>query len=96
MGIIPHKKNKRYNYTPRFYKGNGEGSPFEMKHKFDDFRSTVGSNGGIKSKLSSAFNELKNAPDKAASRRIVIIVFVLILLFLFFIDFDLSIFFSKP
>ncbi|WAC03295.1 riboflavin synthase subunit beta [Lacinutrix neustonica] len=95
MGIIPHKKNKRYNYTPRYYKGSGDGSPFEMKHKFDDYRSTVGSSGGIKSKFSSALHELRNAPDKSANRRIIIIISVLILLFLFIIDFDLSIFFSK-
>lgn len=95
MGMIPRKKNKRYNYTPRYYKGNGEGSPFEIKHKFDGFRSTVGSSGGIKSKFNSAINELRNSPDKAANRRIIIIILVLMLLFLFFIDFDLSIFFSK-
>ena len=39
MGIFKTKKNKKYNYTPRFYKG--ERSPFEIKHKFDDQRVTI-------------------------------------------------------
>ena len=39
MGIFKTKQNKKYNYTPRFYKG--EQSPFEIKHKFDDQRVTI-------------------------------------------------------
>ena len=39
MGIFKTKKNNKYNYTPRFYKG--ERSPFELKHKFDDARVTI-------------------------------------------------------
>ena len=39
MSIFKTKKNRRYNYTPRFYKG--EQSPFEIKHKFDDQRVTI-------------------------------------------------------
>lgn len=95
MGIIPHKKNKRYNYKPRYYKNEGEGSPFEMKHKFDGFRKTVGAQGGIKSKFNSALDEIERAPNRSANRRIYIIIAILILLFLFIIDFDLSIFFPK-
>lgn len=95
MGIIPKKKNKRYNYTPRYYKKEGDGSPFEMKHKFDGFRKTVGSQGGIKAKFNSALEELESAPDKKVNNRIYIIIAVLIVLFLIFIDFDLSIFFPK-
>ncbi len=93
MGAFKQRKNKRYNYTPRFYKG--EGSPFEMKHKFDDFRTTVGANKSVKAKLTSALDELKNSPDEDANRRILIILAVLVVIFLFVIGFDLSIFFSR-
>ncbi len=93
MGVLKQRKNKRYNYTPRYYKG--EGSPFEIKHKFDDFRSTVGANKSIKAKLNTALDELKNSPDAVANRRTLIIVAILIVIFLFVIDFDLSIFFSQ-
>ena len=37
------KNNKVYNYTERFAK-----SKLKIKPKFDEFRTTLGSNGGIK------------------------------------------------
>ena len=85
------KQNKRYNYKPRFYKG--EGSPFAMKGKFDHERSTLQASGNIKNRLLRAVDEFQNSPDKAVNRRVLIIISVLILLFLFIIDFDLTIFF---
>ncbi|WP_242085294.1 riboflavin synthase subunit beta [Aestuariivivens sediminis] len=95
MGLLKLRKNKRYNYTPRFYDDKGEGSPFQMKHKFDAYRKTVGSNSGLKTKINNAFDDFKNNPDRDANRRILIIIAILILVFLIIIDFDLSIFFSK-
>ena len=94
MGILNTRKNKRYNYQPRYYKG--EGSPYELKHKFDDFRVTVGNDRGLKTKLNNAVEDYKYNSDKSgANRRILIIIGVLILVFLFIIDFDLSIFFPE-
>ncbi|WP_370227368.1 riboflavin synthase subunit beta [Mesoflavibacter sp.] len=93
MGLLTRRKNKKFSYTPRYYKG--EGSPYEIKHKFDDFRTTVGDNKNIKQKFNNAIDELKHNPDQAANRRILIIVAVLVFLFLLIIGFDLSIFFPK-
>lgn len=95
MGILKTRKNKKFNYTPRYFDDKGQGNPFEIKHKFDEFRSTVGPNKGIKARFSDAINDFKSNPDKEANRRILIIVAVLVLLFLFIIDFDLSIFLPK-
>lgn len=94
MGIFKLRKNKKFNYTPRYYDDKGEGSPYIIKHKFDEFRKTVGSNKGIKSKFNDAIEDYKN-PDNAANKRILIIIAILVLVFLIIIDFDLSIFFSK-
>ena len=94
MGIFKTRQSKKFNYTPRYYKPKGEGSPFEIKHKFDDYRKTVGPSGGLKHKFNSAWDELKNSPDRAANRRVLIIAAILILIFLFIIEFDLSIFFN--
>jgi len=94
MGILKLRKNKKFSYTPRTYDDKGQGNPYEIKHKFDEFRTTVGSNNGLKTKINNALNELKTNKDKEANRRILIIVTVLVLIFLFIIDFDLSIFFS--
>lgn len=84
------RKNRTYNYSPRYYKG--ENSPFKIEHKLDKFRSTAHTERGIKRKFSSAMEDLKTEGDKNLKLRFLIIVAVLILLFLFIIDFDLSIF----
>ena len=94
MGLLKLRKNKKFNYTPRYYDDKGEGNPFEIKHKFDEFRKTVGTNKGLKTKFNEAIDDYKN-PDKSANKRILVIVGILVLVFLFIIDFDLSIFFSK-
>lgn len=93
MGLLSTRKNKKFEYTPRYYKG--EGNPYEMKHKFDDFRSTVGANKGLKSKINNAIDDYKHNPDQTANKRVLIIIGALILIFLIIIEFDLSIFFSK-
>jgi hypothetical protein len=93
MGLLSKRKNKKFDYTPRFYKG--EGNPFEIKHKFDEHRTTVGENPNFKQKINTALDEFKNSPDKAANRRILIIIAVLVFLFLLLMGFDLSIFFPN-
>ena len=95
MGILKLRKNKKFSHTPRSYNDNGEGSPFEIKHKFDEFRKTVGPQKGLKGKFNDALDDLKNNSDNQANKRILIIVAVLLLVFLFIIDFDLSIFLPK-
>lgn len=95
MSIFGSRKNKKFSYIPRHFDDKGEGSPFEIKHKFDDYRKTVGNNSGLKTKFNNALDDLKESPDRQVNRRILIIVSILILIFLYIIDFDLSIFFSK-
>lgn len=94
MGILKQRKNKKFSYTPRYFDDKGEGNPFEIKSKFDEFRTTVGANKGIKTKFKDAFKELKNNSDKKVNKLILIIVAVLVFIFLAIIEFDLSIFFS--
>jgi len=90
MGLLKLKKNKKYNYKPRHYKGDG--NPYELKHKFDDFRTTVNPAKGLKGKFTTALEDTKNNSDAIVNRRIMLIVGILIFLFLLLIDFDLSIF----
>ncbi|MDY2588135.1 riboflavin synthase subunit beta [Winogradskyella aquimaris] len=93
MGLMKLKKNRKYNYKPRFYKGDG--SPYEVKHKFDDYRKTVNPPKGIKGKWNAALDEYQNDRDERVNKRVFIIAGILILLFLLFIGFDLSIFFPQ-
>jgi len=107
MGFIK-RKNKKFDYQPRYYKG--EGNPYQIKHKFDEFRSTVGPKKGIKGKINSAIEELNGkeisveyddevfemeAPKDHSKRIILYTICILVLLFLFLIDFDLSIFYKE-
>ncbi|MCL7763522.1 riboflavin synthase subunit beta [Polaribacter sp. Z014] len=88
MGFLK-RTNKKFDYQPRFYKG--EGSPFKIEHKLDQFRSTTGKNKGIKGKFGDAIDDLKNS-DKSVNKTLFIIIAILVLIFLYIIDFDLSIF----
>ena len=90
MGIFKIKKNNKYNYTPRFYKG--ERSPFELKHKFDHARVTIEKT-NLKGKIVNAVEDYKTNPNRLANKRVSIIILILTFIFLWIIDFDLSIFF---
>ena len=90
MGILKKRTNNKFDYKPRYY--NGEGNPYEIGHKFDEFRTTVGDNKGLKSKFKTAVEELKNPQVKSANRTTLLIIAILVLVFLYIIDFDLSIF----
>jgi len=84
---------KKFDYTPRYYKG--EGNPYAFKHKFDEHRTTVGKSKGLKGKFSAAIEEFKSSENGGMNPTILIIIGVLVFLFLFLIDFDLSIFLPK-
>ncbi len=87
------RKNRSFEYSPRYYKG--EGNPYKIEHKLDKFRSTVQTNRGIKNKFTSAMDDLKNEGDKNMKLRFLVIMAILVLLFLIIIDFDLSIFWTS-
>ena len=92
MGILKTRKNKKFGYTPRYYDNEKEGSPYQIEHKFDRYRKTVGDNRGLKNKFKAALSDLRDGSNRDANRRTLIIIAVLILIFLYLIDFDLSIF----
>ena len=92
MGLLGKRKNKKFSYQPRYFDDKGEGNPYEFKHKFDEYRVTVGSDRGLKTKFTNALKDLKHNQNRAANRRILIIVCILVLIFLFIMGFDLSIF----
>ncbi|WKD86371.1 hypothetical protein KCTC32516_01746 [Polaribacter huanghezhanensis] len=92
MGFLK-RTNKKFDYKPRFYQG--EGNPYEIKHKFDEYRTTVGKNKGLKTKLFTAWDELKGFRGKGVNKTLLTIIAILTLVFLFIIDFDISIFFKN-
>ncbi|PCJ98270.1 MAG: riboflavin synthase subunit beta [Flavobacteriaceae bacterium] len=96
MGVLDkliRGKNKKFNYSPRYYDDKGEGSPFKMDQSLDKYR-TVHAR-GLKGKINNAVEDMKKTGDRNLKIRMVVIIAILILLSLFILDFDLSIFFKK-
>lgn len=93
MGLMKLKKNRKYSYKPRYYQGDS--NPYELKHKFDDHRTTVNPANGIKGKWNAAIEDHNHNKNDNVNKRVIIIAGVLVFLFLLIIDFDLSIFFPK-
>ena len=89
------KRNREFDYRPRYYKSDKEGNPYKIEYKFDQFRNTVGSNRGLKTKFNNVLADSKRAGDRNMRLRLVSIVLVLTFIFLYIIDFDLSIFFGE-
>ena len=90
MGFLKKRTNKKFDYKPRYYKG--ESNPYKIGHKFDEYRTTVGGTKGLKDKFKSAFEEYEKSKDGGFNRTILIIIAILVFVFLYIIDFDLSIF----
>lgn len=86
------RKNKKFNYQSRYYKSRREQGPFKIEYKFDEFRTTVGSNKGLKNKFKAAIEDLKESKGTPTNRIILLVILILVLIFLYIIDFDLSIF----
>ncbi|SHI66263.1 riboflavin synthase subunit beta [Aquimarina spongiae] len=95
MGIFKTRKNKKFSYTPRYWDDKGEGSPYQIGHKFDEYRSTIGKTGNLKDRFKNAWNELRHESDRKINRRVLVIFMILLFVFLFLIDFDLSIFTAR-
>lgn len=91
MGLLKTRKNKKFGYSPRYYESEEGKNPFEIEHKFDKFRTTVGKN-GLKGNFKNAISDLKDAQRTGANRLILIFIFIFLLIFLWIIDFDISIF----
>lgn len=87
------RKNKKYNYAPRYYDDKGEGTPFKIERKLDKFR-TLDTQRGLKGKFNNAMDDLKRSGDPNLKLRMLVIIAILVFIFLYIIDFDLSIFFK--
>ncbi len=84
-------RNKRYNYTPRYYKGKTIQNLYEFDSKFNKYRDTYNDN-DLGKKWQDARIDSRNRSNRSVNPILLIIIAVLTLFFLFIIDFDLSIF----
>lgn len=93
--ITKLRRSKGFDYKPRYYKSDKEGNPFKIEYKFDQYRTTTGSNRGLKNKFNNVLEDSRRQGDRNMRLRLFVIISILVLIFLYIIDFDLSIFYSS-
>lgn len=85
------RKNSRYNYTPRYYKGKDVGNPYSFDSKFNKYKETHNAV-DFGSHWAEARTNSRHRGNRSINRRVILIATILALIFLWIIDFDLSIF----
>ena len=85
------RKNRRYNYTPRYYKGKVEGNIYEFDSKFSKYRDNFNSN-DFGQQWKEARIQMRTRKNRSISIRLIIIVLILVFLSLYILEFDLNIF----
>lgn len=87
-------RNKRFNYTPRYYKGKKDIEEEKYQTKFDAYAETYNEND-----FSGQWHESRvisrNRNNSGFNKTIIILILIFVLIFLYIIDFDLSIFFAN-
>ena len=87
------RKNRRYNYTPRYYKGKIERNIYEFDSKFSKYRDNFNSN-DFGQQWKDARFQMRTRKNRSISLRLVFIILVLVFVCLYILDFDISIFTS--
>lgn len=91
INILKSRKNSRYNYTPRYYKGKDTGNIYEFDSKFTKYKNATNAI-DFGSQWADARDSSRNRGNRGINKQIVYIILILVLVFLWIIDFDLSIF----
>ena len=89
------QKNRRYNYTPRYYKGKESGNPYDFDSKFARYRDTYNAN-DFGHQWSEAREKMRHRGNRSFSPLLLMIIGVLVLSALYILDFDLSLFTTFP
>jgi len=91
LSIPKRKTNRRYNYTPRYYKGKSAGNIYDFENRISKYRDTKNSI-DFGAQWSEDRKSSRNRGNREINKRVIYITAVLIFIFLYAIDFDLSIF----
>jgi len=91
ISLYKSRKNTRYNYTPRYYKGKDAGNIYDFDSKFAKYKNTTNSI-DFGSQWADARSASRNRGNREINKRVILIILALIIIFLWIIDFDLSIF----
>ena len=87
-------KNRRFNYTPRYYEGKDIGNVYDFGSKIEKYRETTNAN-DLGAHWRRARADHRNRKNGGGSKRLYIIIAILLLLTLAYFDFNLTIFFPN-
>lgn len=88
---IKRPENRRYNYTPRFYKGKEDDNPFEFESRFHKYRDQPNSI-DFGAHWKEDRKKYRTRSNRGINRRFIYIFLILVFIALWILDFDLSIF----
>ena len=91
INLYRSRKNARYNYTPRYYKGKDTGNIYSFNSKFQKYKETTNAI-DFGSQWAEARSSSRNRGNREINTRVLIIFAVLVFIFLWIIGFDLTIF----
>ena len=92
FNIFRTVKNKRYNYTPRYYSGKSIDNSFEFDLKLNKYKEVHNKN-DFSGNWNRIRMEKRNRKNFSYSILLFLIIVILIFIFLYIIDFDISIFY---
>ncbi|PDH42727.1 MAG: hypothetical protein CND43_04360 [Flavobacteriales bacterium MED-G15] len=91
VNLFKLRKNRRFNYTPRYYRGKDGGNIYDFDSKFSKYRDTYNKN-DFGQQWQEARQQMRTRSNRGLSARLLFIIIALLLAFLYVIDFDLTIF----
>ncbi len=91
LSFLKQRKSRRFNYTPRYYKGKKSANPYAFGSTFEQFRDTPNAN-DFGAHWRDAREMSRNRKNRGVSFRLIVIIISLFLAALYVLEFDLSIF----
>ena len=88
------KKNRRFNYTPRYYSGKSIGNIYDFDLKFYKYRNTSNIN-DFRDKWDAERIKMRTRKNRSISLRLIVIILLLTFISFYILGFDISIFYSK-
>ncbi len=86
-------KNRKFNYTPRYYQGKKDHNIYDFGSRIARSREIFNDN-DYRNQWASQRLRSRNRKNRAVSRTLILIILVLVFLFLYIIDFEYTIFFN--
>ena len=88
------KKNRRFNYTPRYYSGKSIGNIYDFDSKFYKYRDTHNNN-DFREMWDAERLKMRTKKNRSISLRLIVIILLLTFISFYILGFDISIFYSK-